>query len=65
MHDMMTFSLAYPFACLCVMCGLYLCDDHQPCWCEHMREPLAVVMIMGMLQLDGLDGYWAHCEAHH
>ena len=29
-----------------------------------MGEPLAVVMMIGMLQLDGLDGYWAHYGAH-
>jgi len=45
------FSLAYPFAYLCVMCGLFLCNDHQPSWCEQMWEPLAVVMVIRMLQL--------------
>jgi len=64
-YDMTTFSLAYPFACLCVMCGLYLCDDHQPCWCEQMWELLAVVMVMEMLWLDALDRCWAHCGAHY
>jgi len=54
--DMMIYSLAYPFVCLCVMRGLFLCNDHQPCWCEQMWEPLAVVKLIGMLQLDGLDG---------
>ena len=44
-----------PFACLYVVCGTLFCDDHQPCWCEHMWEPLAVVMLIRMLQLDGLD----------
>jgi len=29
-----------------------------------MGESLAVVMMIGMLQPDGLDGYWAHCGAH-
>ena len=38
-------------------------DDNRFYWCEHMGEPLAVVMI-GMLQLDGLDEYWAHFGAH-
>ena len=29
-----------------------------------MWEPLAVVMTLEMLQLDGLDGYWVHYGAH-
>ena len=39
------------------------CDDHRFYWCEQMWELLAVIMMIGMLQLDGLDGYWAHYGA--
>ena len=41
------------------------CDDHQFYLCEQIGEPLVVVMMIGMIQLDGLDGYWAHYGAHH
>jgi len=40
------------------------CDDHQFYWCEQIGEHLAVVMMIGMIQLDGLDGYWVHYGAH-
>ena len=40
------------------------CDDHRFYWCEQMGELLAVVMMIGMLQLDGLHEYWAHSGAH-
>jgi len=29
-----------------------------------MGEPLVVVMMIGMLQIDGLDEYWAHSRVH-
>jgi len=40
------------------------CDDHRFYWCEQTWELLAVVVVIGMLQLDGLDEYWAHYGAH-
>jgi len=58
---MRTFSLAYPLLVYMIVCGFFLCDDHQPCWCEQMWEPLAVVIIIEMLQFDEiLDDYQAH-----
>jgi len=60
-----SFTLAYPFACLYVVCGLLYCNDHQFYWCEQMWGPLAVIWIIGMRQLDGWDEYWAHYGAHH
>jgi len=51
MYDTMISSLVYPFACLCVMCGFLLCDDHQPRWCEHMWD-LPTVVIMEVLRFD-------------
>ena len=63
------FSLAYPMLVCMIVCGFLLCDDHQSYWCEHMWEPLAVVTIIEMLQLDeswtsielalGAHSYWS------
>ena len=60
-YDMRTFWLAYPLLVCMIVCGFLLCDDHQPCWCEQMWEPLVVVIIIEMLQFDEiLDDYRAH-----
>ena len=60
-YDMRTFSVAYSLLVCMIVCGFLLCDDHQPCWCEQMWEPLAVVIIIEMLRFDDiLDDYRAH-----
>jgi len=40
------------------------CDDHQFYWWEQIGEHPAVVRMIRMIQLDGLDEYWAQYGAH-
>ena len=59
-YDLRTFSLAYPLLICMIVYGFFLCDDHQPCWCEQMWEPLAVVIIEMLRFDDTLGAYQAH-----
>ena len=58
-YDVRMLCTSLPFRLFVWLCVVFLlCNDHQFYWCEHMWELVAVVMTMGILQLDGYGRVW-------